>query len=129
MTLYSNRLSREVEEDVLTALEKLAEMPRQEYELALPDLGAMVALVEVCRLARQNRSEAEKNKRGYNFICDYCGFQQAGFYTPDDPKVHEKRICRSFYTPSKGCLPWGQICGREMRTEKWDVDETKRSAA
>lgn len=117
LTLYSNRLARETEEDVLLALEKLAEMPRHEYESALPDIGGVLALVDVCRIARQNRAEIEKNKKLFYFRCPDCGFEESGYFAP--AAVIERR-CRSFYSrvEKRGdpctLAREGQICGGKM---------------
>jgi hypothetical protein len=113
-------LSREIEEDVIDALEHLAEMPRKEYEPALPDMGTMLSLIEGCAIARRNRQNIKSNKRLFYFTCDYCGYSESGFFAPSDPKL-DKVICRSMYGPtgSRKVLPFGQICGREMKVEEF----------
>ena len=115
---------------MLLALEKLAEMPRQEYESALPDLGSMLALVDVCRIARLNRRSSEKNRRLHYFTCDYCGFSESGFYVPTDPRLEEKRFCRSFYGKlgTAEILERKTICGHEMRVERFVSADEERTA-
>lgn len=125
LTLYSNRLTREAEEDVLLALEKLAEMPRHEHESALPDLGSLVALVETCRIARQNRAVIEQNRKPFYLICDYCGSSELGFYAPASRLLSEKMFCKSMYGPigSNETLPRGTICGHTLRVERFESYE------
>lgn len=129
ITLYSTRLAKDALQDVLFALDRLSEMPRGEYESALPDLGALLALVETCRISRQNRAEMEHNKRLFYFNCDHCGHNESGHYAPSDPRVCEVRICKSIYGPigSKQILTHGTICGHEMRVEMFEsIEDAQR---
>lgn len=120
MTLYSNRLSTEIEEDVLDALEQLAVMPRKEYEPALPDLGTLLSMVECCGIARRNRENIAGNKALFYFDCAHCGLNESGYFAPSEPAV-QKRLCKSHYGPvgSGKMLPWGTICGHEMKIEQF----------
>lgn len=117
LTAYSQRLGKEPEQDVMFALEKLAEMQRKEYESAIPDIGTLLALVQVCTLARHNREDAEKNRCLITWECPECGATMSGFLTPEQPT---KRRCQSPYKPKAerkpfaDSLPAGQICGALM---------------
>lgn len=79
LSVYAKRLSKEHFEDVITALEKIAEMPRHEGELAFPEVGAVLAMVEVVRIARHNREMVAHNQRLVVWKCPACKCQQTGF--------------------------------------------------
>lgn len=68
---YCVRLSAENEADVLAALAKVAEMARHEGELAFPELGALIALVNCEAVARRNR-EAAAREVYQQQICPKC---------------------------------------------------------
>lgn len=120
LTVLANRLSNEPEADVLDALERLSEMPRKEFEPALPDMGTLLAMVQGCAVARRNRENIQDNKKLFYFTCDVCGFSQSGFFAPSAPET-QKRHCRSMYMEigSRKLLPFGQICGHDMRIEQF----------
>lgn len=105
---YSLKLNREPTEDVILALEKLSEMPRQEYERAIPDLGAMLALVKVCTLARQNRSADTRSERLVRWQCPSCKATQSGF-----PKSSDD-LFRKCYKPIRDPRGERMECGAMM---------------
>ena len=84
LKLYTERLAQEPIEDVLLALEKLGEMPKKEFESAVPEIGAILALVHTCTLARQNRAEVAKSQRLVRWRCDACKLTVTGFPASND---------------------------------------------
>jgi len=77
--MYSTRLSKKNLTDVLVVLSHLAESPRSQYEPAIPDLGALLALVDAEAVARNNRTEAVKSQRLVYWSCPECGTVNSGF--------------------------------------------------
>ena len=90
---YSERLSAENLEDVLMALEKLAELARGEYESVMPDVGGILAVVGVMAVARQNRISGANRTTLVRFQCPECHYLCSGFVTPQD---HDERRCQGF---------------------------------
>ena len=84
LKLYTDRLVKEPLEDVLRALEKLGEQPKKEFESAVPEIGSILALVNVCTIARQNRAEAAKSQRLVRWRCEECGTTRCGFLSYGD---------------------------------------------
>ena len=72
LSLYANRLAKEPIEDVESALEKLSEMPRREYEPAIPEIGGLLSLVKVMTVARHNRMR-ENLPVWQQQVCPKCG--------------------------------------------------------
>ena len=68
---YCLRLSSEDEGDVLEALAKIAETPRHEGELAFPELGLVISLVNAEAVARHNR-QALSREIYQQQICPGC---------------------------------------------------------
>jgi hypothetical protein len=79
LKLYTARLTREHTGDVINALQKLAEMPRENFETAMPGVAEILELVKVERIARENRSEAKKSERLVRWECPSCHSVQSGF--------------------------------------------------
>ena len=70
---------------MIFALEKIAEMPRQEYESAIPDVGSILAVVSAMAAARINREALKANKTTLaRWHCPECGIHMSGFIAPDD---------------------------------------------
>lgn len=69
---------------MIAALEKLSNLPRQEREAAIPDIGTLLKLIEVEAIARQNRSAIKKSERLVRWQCTenpahtICGFPSSG---------------------------------------------------
>jgi hypothetical protein len=84
LKLYTDRLAQEPLEDVLEALGKLGEQPKKEFESAVPEIGAILALVHLCTLARQNRDAATKSQRMVRWKCEECGTTACGFPSTSD---------------------------------------------
>lgn len=111
MTVYSNRLAGFDERDVLSALQKLADAKRGEYEPGLPEIGAMLSLVEVERVSRENRSEAKKSERLVRWQCPACKATKCGFPSTnaDLDRRCDKRVATGKWSPDG----W-PICGAKM---------------
>lgn len=111
MTVYSNRLAGFDERDVLSALQRLADAKREEYEPGLPEIGAMLKLVEVERIARDNRSEATKSQRLVRWQCPECGATKCGF--PNTSDALERR-CDKIKRDGKPTPDGWPICAARM---------------
>jgi len=146
LKLYSQKLANRNTEDVISALQKLSSQKRGEYEPALPELGALISLVEIERIARENRSTLKKSERLVRWECPECKVTLSG-YPAITADIDNKR-CQSKYKPFKRgertheFLPLGQICGARMEvihddaaysedgpTEKFDMPWADRSGA
>jgi hypothetical protein len=105
LTLYSSRLEREHPDDVITACDKIAEMPREEGRPALPELGAMLAVVQSVRAAREAKEHNERETMVIRRKCTVCNCTTSGFNKPNDqiPRYCQRR------TGARG-----QICGGNM---------------
>jgi hypothetical protein len=57
LELFSRRLAKERFEDVVAAIEKIGEMPREEGQAAFPELGLILSMTSVMALARHNREK------------------------------------------------------------------------
>ena len=143
LTVYSNRLAQLDERDVIAALEKLAEAPRGEYEAGLPEIGAVLALVEVERISRENRSQEATTQRLVRWQCTenpahtMCDFPSAG--EPLNRRCQGiPKTRRTDWKPEDG----RPICGAEMRVihddndvpdsgplEPWNAPWAERSGA
>lgn len=64
---------------MLSALQKLSEAKRGEFEPGLPEIGAMLSLVEIERISRENRSKARKSERLVRWVCPSCNSVQSGY--------------------------------------------------
>lgn len=111
------------------ALEKLSELPRGEYETAVPDIATILRMTEVEAIARNNRSEIEKNRQLVVWDCPDCGYTMSAFLLPADVS---KRRCPSHYRklsqitkPSERSLPSGQICGGLMNSRVLEPEEKR----
>jgi len=62
-------LSKENSTDVVAVLQKLAEMPRAEFETAVPDIATITAMIRAEEIARKNRSTAQKTQRLVRYVC------------------------------------------------------------
>lgn len=107
--LYLEKLCRHPVEDVLTALEKLGDLERGDYEAAVPDCPGLVALVRSVTVARQNRLEAEKRKRLVIWLCPDCHVSCAGWVIPGGFLA---RRCQGI--PRDGSIRSGRICGAAL---------------
>jgi len=79
LTLYTDRLVKENTGDVIAALQKLAELPREQFETAMPGIAEILALVNVERISRENRSTAKRSERLVKWVCPTCKAVQSGF--------------------------------------------------
>jgi hypothetical protein len=83
LNLYGNRLSRAIVEDVhledvLAAIEKIADSPREEGQPAIPEVAAVLSLGVVMSVQRIKRQKL--TGRGYwvRFECPVCGLRASG---------------------------------------------------
>lgn len=83
-TLFTARLARENHDDVISALVKLGESPRKEFETAIPELAAILELVKVEQLARQNRAVAAQSQRLVRWQCPTCKATFCGYPARSD---------------------------------------------
>jgi hypothetical protein len=127
---YAVRLVREISgdrtlEDVIAAIEKIADMERQEGEPTFPPVATIMAMVPVMAMARRNRRALEQDYKLVMWKCGVCGYECSGFlavvsrgvrFCPskwgpllplDTPRVNGKR-------PERIQLQNGQTCGAEM---------------
>lgn len=115
LLLYSQRLAKEPTEDVVSALEALGDLPRAEGEMSLPEIGAILKLVEVERLARINRTKVAAERKMVCWGCPACGGRMTGFLAPGEST---DRACPSPYRPRgvfPRSLPTNETCGAIMR--------------
>jgi hypothetical protein len=71
--LYSRRLARERHEDVIAAIEKIADMPRDEGQPAFPEIGLILNMTGMMATARHNR---EKFKPCHKNGCQFDGYKK-----------------------------------------------------
>lgn len=72
ISVYAKRLAKENFEDLISALETIAELPRKEGELAMPEVGTILALLRSAGTARRNRIKAEREYHQQQ-MCPKCG--------------------------------------------------------
>jgi len=72
LSLYAQRLSKERLEDVLAALTRIQDQPRQEGELSFPEVGAIISMA---RSAGRQRQEQDRDLHEYfqQQVCPVCG--------------------------------------------------------
>ena len=92
--LYAKRLAQEQAIDVIPAIEKIQELPREEGQTALPELGVILAMARTMEVARHNREESVRDMLVSRWECPKCGTVQSGHVSPFD---NTPRICRSQY--------------------------------
>jgi hypothetical protein len=126
LVMYSNRLASKIPEigeveDVIAAIEKVADMPRESGELAFPEIGTLIALSTVMKVQRRNREAAASERHLVRFHCRTCGVQTAGFLLRGDEEV---RVCRGLARIDKRRVSMAEICGGIM-----DLIHDERPAA
>jgi hypothetical protein len=82
--LYSERLSKEPTRDVITALEKMQEWPREQGETAMPEIGAILGVVKTCEVARKNRETGAGKTVLVAHECPKCGYRSSSFVRPEN---------------------------------------------
>ena len=107
LSLYSKRLAQENVEDVLAGIETIQDLPREEGDLAFPEVGAILSTARVCRVARINREAAAKVTVLVRWRCPECGITLCDWISPSDDAP---RVCKGI--PSKG--PSDVVCGAIM---------------
>jgi hypothetical protein len=98
-------------DDVMRALEQLQEMPRREGESALPEIGAILALIGAAAVARRNREACAVDQEYIVWRCAACKGTVAGFY----PKGGEPTVARHCQRQLQGIgAQKGQLCGGNL---------------
>lgn len=130
---YSKRLGQENLDDVLTALTKLGEMKRNEYEGVMPDVGGILAVVQAMAVARINRMAINARKTTMvRWECPDCGIHNSGFVAPDD---HRERRCQGFskdkdlsWDPRGGRKICGALLKEDFRQDDYKSGDQRRTA-
>lgn len=91
--LYSARLVQEPFDDVIDALNKISDLPREQYETALPDMGTVLEFVRMAGIARHNRTEAAKDQELIAWECRACKGRTCGYYPKAMSKWQELLYC------------------------------------
>ena len=91
LELFSRRLAQENLEDVITALQQIQELPREEFESAIPCIADIVAVVKAAGIARISRETNGKRSVLVGYECPKCKYRTADFLEPDH---YPKRYCR-----------------------------------
>lgn len=114
LSLFSKRLLQENYDDVISALAKLQEMPREQGEPALPDIGTILTSVRMQANIRKSRAVKGRVEL-VTWNCPKCGVRSSGHL---EPEASKQRSCRSFYGPRgvrpSTFLPRGKTCGAAM---------------
>ena len=127
LRLYTARLIRENTGDVIAALQKLAEMPRENFETALPGIAEILALVTTERISRENRSTAKQTERLVRWQCPACKHTCCGF--PSRGSDLDRRCDKNVWNEEQFCaLPCGTLMtvifddahDAEADLEKWE---------
>lgn len=107
LKLYSARLEQEPVDDVIDAIEKLQDTPRGEGELALPEIGVLLAMTRAAGVARANRRSAHLKDLA-RWRCPSCNATRCGYIDTSD---FATRYCHGIPTrPHKH----GEMCGVAM---------------
>lgn len=136
VTLYAQRIVRDVPRefevvDAVSAMEKFADEERGEGVLAFPEVGTLLKMAGMQKIARINRDSLESERALVVWICNTCGYRKSGFLTRLDSAY---RTCPSHWGPLlatdaprvKGVRPervlleGGRVCGAVLRTQTDD---------
>lgn len=109
--LFTARLSKENPTDVVSALQKLGEMPRAEYETAAPDLATILAMTAAEKVARENRAKNSATQRLVRWQCPECGATLCGFPSGNDSL---ERRCDKIKKGGKPTRDGWPICAARM---------------
>lgn len=125
LRVYTNLLSVYPAEDVVTALEQLARMKRNDYEPAIPEIGALVEMVKVATVARQNRSALKKSERLVRWQCTENPAHTLSGFPPSSDSLERRcqgipKDRRTDWRPGEG----RPICGAKMKVVHDDNDVT-----
>ena len=110
VSLYADRLIKLVAggvqfEDILTAIEKISDLSREEGHLAFPEVGTIIAMTAMEATARHHRETLGREKDLVRWHCPDCGIHMSGYISPLD---REPRACKGI--PREG---FG-VCGAIM---------------
>ena len=92
LNIYSSRLVKERYDDVISAIDCIQEMPREAGETALPEIGAILAMIKVRATSRINREANADCTALARWKCPECGVFASGYIRPDDA---DTRYCRN----------------------------------
>ena len=90
LSLYSRRLVKERIDDVLSAIEQIAEMERAEGDPAFPPMATILAVLGAAAVARHNREQVAIKTVLTRWQCSECTNTRSGWIPPQD---HEPRKC------------------------------------
>ena len=104
LTAYSGRLQKAIVdkvrlEDVIAAIEKLADMPREEGELAFPEVGVLLDMSVVMSVQRFHRIQASRADFLVRWACKSCGIHKSGWIATNDTAP---RICKGIHRSGNG---------------------------
>lgn len=136
LTMYAHRIVRDIPkefelEDAVSAMEKFADLERGEGDLAFPEVGTLLKMAAIQRVARLNRETLESERALVVWICHTCGYRKSGFLTRLDSAY---RTCRSHWgpllpvdaprvngeRPERVQLEGGKVCGAVLRVQTDD---------
>ena len=92
-SLYSKRLMQENVEDVVTALQQIQELPREDFESAIPAMPDIIALVKAAGVARVNRETASQRTTLVGHKCRQCRLTSSGYVADNDRATRYCRRC------------------------------------
>lgn len=104
---YANVLKDQNPVDVQDALLTISRLPRNEGELAFPDIGTILNTVKVSATARRNRESIQYPKELVRWRCPDCKIKTCGIVSKGDS------FPRTCYGVGRLGLPQG-ICGAVM---------------
>lgn len=81
LELYSAKLAQEPVEDVIAAIERMQELPRQAGEPSLPEIGVFLAMTRTAGCARENRIISRTGEAIVRVRCTNCG-REYSVYIP-----------------------------------------------
>lgn len=117
LKLFANRLTVYNLDDVQNALETIGNLPKQDGKTAFPEYGAIIAVIECEKLARENRERAAAKRIHVIWQCPVCLVRTSEFLPPD---ANLDRQCTSSYGPAaytldmKKRLGWTPAAGKSL---------------
>lgn len=114
LRLYPLVLAKEPLEDVLATLDKLGTMERAEYEPALPECPAIVAMVRTCTQARINRAESARDLELVGWRCRACHGTVSDYFPKARNVREEVRYCQRPARQVRVGANSGEICGGNL---------------
>jgi hypothetical protein len=115
LDVFSERLKNFEEEDVVSACEKLSDLPREEGKPSMPDLGTILAMVRCETYSRINRAKPQEDVVIWR--CPVCGSRVSGYRARGQALEDTPKVCTSPYAPIgqiPRSLPAKVTCGGIM---------------